>query len=203
MSAAEKKIRTDAWGEQLSEEVKWELFSFSKPPTDAERENGRPWLLDYRAHVVPYLEKMGFEVPSRSAWYRFLGRMRCQERIRLVEQVASSARTAGQVARAGVDDATAAETFKGLSIDAAMEGDAERSAFYARASAVFAERASKSAEMQLKERAQETKEQQLKLAREKFEAAEARLNAAADTVRNADLSPEEQVARMKEIFGIR
>ena len=197
------KIRSDAWGEDFAEELKWELYGLTKPPTDEERESGRPWLKDYLKDAVPYLERMRLEVPGRSSWYRFLGRMRCRERIRLVEQVASSAKTAGAVARAGVDDLTAAETFKGLSIDAAMEGDAERSAFYARASAVFAERAAKAAELKLKAAAQATKEEQLRLAREKFEAAERRLDAARETVQDAALTPEEQVARMKEIFGIR
>ena len=202
MATVEKKVRSDAWGEEFAEELKWQIYGLTKPLAEEEKESGRPWLNSYEKAIAWLLDN-GHTVPGRAGWYRFLGRMRCQERIRLVEQVASSARTAGEVARAGVDDATAAETFKGLSIDAAMEGDAERSAFYARASAVFAERAAKSAEMQLKERAQETKEAQLKLAREKFEAAEARLNAAKETVADAALSPEEQVARMREIFGIR
>lgn len=195
------KIRSDAWGEELAEEVRWELYGLTKPPTEEEREAGRVWLKDYLKDVVPFLEKMRVTVPGRSVWYRFLGRMRCQERIRLVEQVASSAKTAGAVARAGVDDLTAAETFKGLSIDAAMEGDAERSAFYARASAVFAERAAKAAEMQLKERAQGTKEAQLKLAREKFEAAERREAEAKGVIGDAKLSDEDKLARMREIFG--
>ena len=202
MSVA-KKTRSDAWGEEFAEEVRWELYGLTKAPTEEERAAGRAWLRDFRRDVVPYLEGLGVEVPGQSGWYRFLGRMRCAERIRLVEQVASSARTAGEVAKAGVDDATAAETFKGLSIDAAMEGDAERSGFYARASAVFAERAAKAAELKLKAAAQGTKEEQLRLAREKFEAAERRLAAAAETVRDEALSPEEQVARMREIFGIR
>ncbi len=200
------KIRSDAWGEQYADELKWELFELSKPPTDEERESGRPWLKDYLKDVVPYCERMRLEAPSRPGWYRFLGRMRCKERIRLVEQVASSARTAGAVARAGVDDLTAAETFKGLSIDAAMEGDAERSAFYARASAVFAERAAKSAEMQLKERAQGTKEAQLKLAREKFEAAEKRLAAVREACEGAKAAPggltPETLRKIEEAAGL-
>lgn len=197
----ERKTHSNAWGEQFPEELRWELFALSKPPAEEEKESGRPWLRDYAGDVVPYLEGAGLEVPGRSAWYRFLGRMRCQERIRLVEQVASSARTAGEVARAGVDDGTAAETFKGLSIDAAMEGDAERSAFYARASAVFAERAAKAAELKLKAAAQATKEEQLRLAREKFEAAERRLDAAKGVIGDTKLSDGDKLAKMKEIFG--
>lgn len=206
MAAVYRKTNANAWGEGFAEELQWELYGLTKAPTAEEKESGRPWLKDYLKDAVPCLERMGLEVPSRSAWYRFLGRMRCRERIRLVEQVASSAKTAGAVARAGVDDATAAETFKGLSIDAAMEGDAEKSAFYARASAVFAERAAKAAEIQLKERAQETKEAQLRLAREKFEAAEKREAAiaeAADAARGGKIDPAALADEIDKILGRR
>ncbi len=199
MADGAKKIRVDAWGEGLAEDVRWTIYSYTRPRGQDEDE--RTYLRSYE-EASRWLSDSGYAVPSRAAWYRFLGRMRCAERIRIVEQIASSARTAGATAKVAVDDGCAAETFKGLAVDAALEGDAERSAVYARASALFAERASKAAELGLKERAQATKEDQLRLAREKFEAAERREAAAKGVIGDTKLTPEERDAKLKEIFGI-
>ncbi len=196
-----QKVRRDAWGEDLPEDTRWELYSLTKPPTEDEAKAGRRWLRDYRADVVPYLSLQGIPAPSAAGWYRFLGRMRCSERIRLVAQVSSSGQTAGDVAREAIDDATAAEAFKGLSVDAAMSGDARAAALYGNAANAFRDRAQKAEELRLKSAAQQTRDEQLKLAREKFEAAERRENAAKSALGDVKLTDADKIAKMKEIFG--
>lgn len=196
------KTRTDAWGEDLPEETRWEMYALTKPPTEEEREAGRAWLRDYRRDVLPWLSLQGYVAPSQSAWYRWLGRMRREERVRLVASVESSSGTAGDLARAAVDDATAAEAYKGLSVDAAMAGDAKSAALYAQAANAFRDRAQKAAELDLKVRAQETRDEQLRLAREKFEAAERRETAAKAAITDTRLTDAERAAKLREIYGI-
>ena len=196
------KTRSDAWGEDLPEDTRWEIYALTKPPTDEEREAGRAWLRDFRRAVLPYLSLQGHVAPSQSAWYRWLGRMRRSERVRLVASVESSSGTAGDLARAAVDDATAAEAYKGLSVDAAMSGDAKSAALYAQAANAFRDRAQKGEELRLKVRAQETRDAQLRLAREKFEAAERRENAAKAAITDTRLTDAERAAKLREIYGI-
>ena len=196
----------DAWGEDLPEETRWEIYALTKPPTDEEREAGRAWLRDFRRDVLPYLSLHGYVAPSQSAWYRWLGRMRRDERVRLVASVESSSGTAGDLARAAVDDATAAEAYKGLSVDAAMSGDAKSAALYAQAANAFRDRAQKGEELRLKVRAQETRDAQLRLAREKFEAAEKRLAAVQEAVKSAKATggglSEETLRKIEEAAGL-
>lgn len=204
--AVDRKTNSNAWGENLAEELRWELYGLTKAPTEEEKASGRPWLKDYRGDVVPYLEGRGLAVPSRSGWYRFLGRMRCLDRMRLVYQVRSSSETAKMLARAGIDDETAAEAFKSRAVDAAMEGDDRAAALYASAANAFRDRAAKSKELALKEAAQRTKEETLRLAREKFEAAERReaaIAAAADAARGGKIDPAALADEIDKILGRR
>ena len=201
---ATPKTRADAWGEDLPEETRWEIYALTKPPTDEERQAGRAWLRDFRRDVLPWLSLQGYAAPSQSAWYRWLGRMRREERVRLVASVESSSGTAGDIARAAVDDATAAEAYKALSVDAAMGGDAKAAALYAQASNAFRERLQKAAELKLKADAQRTRDDQLRLAREKFEAAEKRLAQmaeVADAARGGKVDPAKVADEIDRILG--
>ena len=198
------KTRMDAWGEDLPEDTRWELYALTRPPADAERSAGRVWLRDYQADVLPYLSLQGYVAPSRAAWYRWLGRMRRAERVRLVASVESSGGTAGDLARVAVDDATAAEAYKALSVDAAMEGDSKAAALYAQAANAFRDRTQRAEELRLRAAAQETRDEQLKLAREKFEAAERRLAAMAelsDAARGGKVDPAQVADEIDRILG--
>jgi hypothetical protein len=198
------KTRSDAWGEDLPEETRWELYALTKPPTEEERQAGRAWLRDFRRDVLPHLSLQGHVAPSQSAWYRFLGRMRREERVRLVASVESSSGTAGDLARAAVDDATAAEAYKALSVDAAMGGDAKAAALYAQAANAFRDRLQKAEDLRLKADAQKTRDDQLRLAREKFEAAEKRLERVAevaDAARGGKVDPEKVADEIDRILG--
>ena len=185
-----RKTRTDAWGEDLPPETRRELYEgFASK--------------DFEREVLPHLSLQGIPAPSRAGWYRFLGRMRRDERLSLVCAVQSSGATAGDMAKVAVDDATAAEAYKGLSVDAAMAGDAKAAALYAQAANAFRDRAQKAEELKLKAAAQGTRDEQLRLAREKFEAAEKRLAAVQGAVDAPQLTDAERVAKIKGIFGMK
>ena len=162
------KTRSDAWGEDLPEETRWEIYGYTKPPREGDDES-RPHLKSYedaREHAAA----RGITPPSRAGWYRFLARMRKAEHLRLVYRVQGAGETATDLAReAGITDATAAEAFRALSVNAAMDGDDKGAALYALTAARFKAATIKSGEFALRERAQATKEEQLRLEREKFE----------------------------------
>lgn len=183
MNGFAAKTRTDAWGENLPEDLKARLYAWTKPPApDEDGEStgpARPWLKSYE-DALRQLSLEGVVAPSRAGWYRFLGRMRRAERLSLVYRVASSAGTAKDVAGAArVSDAVAAETFKALAVDAAMAGDEKTASLYAGAASAIAARLQKDRELALR--------------REKFEAAEKRLEAVQNAVKSAKtggLTPE-------------
>lgn len=58
-------------------------------------------------------------------------------------------------------------------------------------------------ELEIKRKALEVKERKLGLDREKFEAAEARLNAAKNLVTDDTLTPEQREAKLKSLFGLK
>lgn len=183
MNGFAAKTRTDAWGENLPEDLKARLYAWTKPPAPDEAGESmgpaRPWLKSYE-DALRQLSLEGVVAPSRAGWYRFLGRMRRAERLSLVYRVASSAGTAKDVAGAArVSDAVAAETFKALAVDAAMAGDEKTASLYAGAASAIAARLQKDRELALR--------------REKFEAAEKRLEAVQNAVKSAKtggLTPE-------------
>ena len=59
-----KKTRVDAWGEDLPEKVRWDIYDTART---------MPW----PQAVCDQLEALGVKrLPTRAAWYRFLSRMR-------------------------------------------------------------------------------------------------------------------------------
>lgn len=182
--------RSDAWGEDLGEEKRWEIY-------DALRVSRWP------SDVCAGLEERGIAIPSRAAWYRFLMRMRKADAGRRIERIAQSVAEAQAVAdKSGIKAAVFVETLKTLAIDRAMLGDDKGSTAFAGAAASIWNCAQREKEIELKSRAQETKEDALRLAREKFEAAERREAAAKETVSDTRISDEERMAKLKEIYGI-
>lgn len=195
------KTHSNAWGEDLPEDVRWELYALTKPPTEAEKEAGRPWLRDYRADVLPHLAAAGLAAPGRSAWYRFLGRMREAEAAKAIISVETSKRIAQGIVRADVDARLAADMMTALSVDAAAKGNDEAAKILADSAAKYHAAALGTEKLRLDEKRQRTAEEQLRLAREKFEAAERREDAARAALGDTKLTDEDKIARMKEIFG--
>lgn len=182
------KTRIDAWGEDIPEEKRWELY-------DALR--CEAW-----TEVRKRLSLDGLVKPSRAGWYRFLARMRKADAARRIERMAQSVAEAQSVAdKAGIKAAVFVETLKTLAIDRAMSGDDKGATGFASAAAAIWDRAQKEKELELKAAAQQTKDEALKLAREKFEAAERRESAAKAALGNTKLTDEAKIAKMKEIFG--
>lgn len=193
-----KKTRTDAWGETLPESRRWQLYQYSKPRAEDEPE--RPVLRTYE-QAKAHLESEGIPPPARPSWYRFLARMRMEDKVQMICNAQASGEGAREIGRAAVSDQMAADTFRALSVDAAMNADDKGAALYAAAADKFANAAQRRAGLELRAKAQETKEAELALAREKFEAAEKRLNAVQDAVNDTRLTSEQKLAKMKEIFG--
>lgn len=182
------KSRSDAWGADFTEELRWKIYDTCR---------ALPW------HEVGLALPDDVDAPSRSAWYRFLARQRKADAVRRIDRIAQSVAEAQAVAdRAGIKAAVFVETLKTLAIDKAMTGDDKGATSLAAAAATIWSNAQRETELDLKRRAQETRDAQLALAREKFEAAERRENAAKAAVTDTKLTDAERTARLKEIYGI-
>ena len=196
----DRKTRSDAWGEDLPDETRRQIYRLTKPPRNEETEG--PRIASYE-DALGYAVENGVEPPSRAGWYRFLARMRRDEKLALVARAASSGGTAADLAsEAKIDPAVAAAAFDALAVDAATDGDAKTSALYANAAAKYRDAIRTAQELALRTRAQTVKEDELRLAREKFEAAERRLDAARGVAQDETLTDAERVAKIKGIFGI-
>ena len=189
------KTRVDAWGADLPEQKRWEIYDTCQ---------ALPW----PKAVADQLEAIGVvRLPTRASWYRFLARMRKADAARRVERVAQSVAEAQAVAdKAGIKAAVFVETLKTLAIDKAMTGDDKAATALASAAAAIWDRAQKEKELELRAAAQQTKDEQLKLAREKFEAAEMRLKAVQDAVKSAKATggglSEETLKKIEEAAGL-
>ena len=185
------KTHSNAWGEDLPEELRWRLYDELGGRTFGEA-------------TMSAIVKAGADLPSRAGWYRFLARMRQADAGRRIERIAQSVAEAQRVAdQHGIKAAVLVETLKTLAVDRAMTGDDGAARKFALAAAGIWERAQKERELELKAAAQKTRDEQLKLAREKFEAAEKRLAAVQGAVDEPQLSDAERVARIKGIFGMK
>ena len=196
-----RKTNSNAWGEDLPEDTRWEIYALTKPPTKEEREAGRAWLRDFRRDVLPYLSLRGHAAPSQSAWYRFIGRMREAEAAKTIIGVETSKRIAQGIVRADVDPRLAADMMTALSVDAAARGNDEAARILADSAAKYHAAVLGAEKLKLDAARQKTAEAQLRLAREKFEAAERRENAAKAALGDTRLTDEAKLAKMKEIFG--
>ena len=207
------KTHSNAWGEDLPEETRRQLYAYTKPLTEEEREGrapSRPWLRDFDRDVLPYLSLQGIVAPSRAGWYRFLGRMREQAAARTIIGLETSKRIAQGMAESGVDPRLAADVMTSLAVDEAAKPEEERNekvmGIFASAAAMFRTTDQRERELKLKAAAQQTKDEQLKLAREKFEAAEKRLAAVQEAVKAARATDgglsEEALAKIEQAVGM-
>ena len=184
-----RKTRSDAWGEDLSEALKWELYKL------ADYEAGCDRLAQLKLSG-----ELDIEPPSRSGWYRFLTRRRAEENIGRIQGGVAEAENIA--ATSHISDATLVNALKALAADRVTSGDDKAGVAFVAAATALIDRMQKERDLELKAAAQETKDEKLKLAREKFEAAERRENAAKAAVTDKSLSPEEREAKLKEIYGL-
>ena len=200
------KTHSNAWGEDLPEDTRRQLYALTKPPTEEERDAGRPWLRDFLRDVRPYLSLQGIPEPSQAGWYRFLQRMRIAESEQVRFSVEAAKRIAEGVVAANVDAKLAADYLTAKALDASTDPrpEAQQSAAILSAAAAKFHSAAVAAEkLKLDAARQRTADEQLKLAREKFEAAEKRLDAVQGAVDAPQLSDAERVAKIKSIFGMK
>ena len=201
------KLRSDAREAGLSEEARRELYRLTKPPTEKEANEDRPWLRNFERDVLPYLSLHGIVAPGRTAWYNFLGRMREEDAAQTVIGVETSKRIAQGITAANIDRKLAADMMTSLAVDEAAKPAEDRNEkvmqIFASAAAMFASAAQRDQELALKADKGRRDEEALKLAREKFEAAEKRLKAVQGAVDAPQLTDAERVAKIKSIFGMR
>lgn len=199
--------RSDAWEAQLPADTAKELYRLTKPPTEEERQAGRPYLRDFDRDVLPYLSLHGIVAPSHATWFRFKHRMRMDEAAATIISVEASKRIAQGITAAKIDPQLAADMMTSLSVDEAAKPDGERNEkvmqIFASAAAMFKSAEQRDRELALKTAAQQTKDAALALAREKFEATEKRLNAVQGAVDAPQLTDAERVAKIKSIFGMK
>ena len=146
------------------------------------------WRIYDRMKAAPWYDvaewiraELGIEPPCRSSLYLWRNAMREREFERRLGDLAALREDAA-AAREALPEGEAAGAMEALAVQAVADGRLKDGALLARI-----------ADGMMRQR----------LERDKFEAAERRLSAATETVRDEALTPEEQVARMKEIFGIR
>ena len=184
-----RKTRSDAWGEDLSEALKWELYKLADYEAGCDR-----------LSQLKLSGELDIEPPSRAGWYRFLTRRRAEENIGRIQGGVAEAENIA--ATSHISDATLVNALKALAADRVTSGDDKAGVAFVSAATALIDRMQKERDLELKAAAQETKDEQLKLAREKFEAAERRENAAKAAVTDKSLSPEEREAKLKEIYGL-
>ena len=200
--------RNDAWEAQLSADTAKELYALTKPPTEKEAKEGRPFLRDFDRDVLPYLSLQGIVAPSRATWFRFKHRMRMDEAAATIISVEASKRIAQGITASKIDPQLAADMMTSLSVDEAAKPDGERNEkvmqIFASAAAMFASSAQRDRELALKADKGRRDDEALKLAREKFEAAEKRLAAMAelsDAARGGKVDPAKVADEIDRILG--
>ena len=177
---ATPKTRTDAWETPLSEEQRWAVYGRMKE---------HPW----HEAMAWAREEYGVEMPSRQGAYNFADRMRKLEGARRVELALTARSEAGELAAlAAPDDQAMIDAYKSLAADMALRcNDSETALTYTKMALAIGE--------------QRLKRQALELSRDKFEAAEKRLVATADAVKQLDasggLSPEAR-ATIEKAMGV-
>ncbi len=192
MTATPKtKRRIDAWDAPLTEAQRWQAYG---------RLRTQPWQ-DVAEWVA---EEFGIAAPSRSSIYRFADRMRPLEAARRLEEALAARDEAGALVAARTDDADTIAAYKALAQDLALRGDAETARIYTRMALDLATQQTAKAELALKQQRLVQQQDAQRLAREKFEAAEARIEAARaalDEGATGTIDADEVMRRVDQALG--
>ncbi len=190
MSNQYTKQRVDSWAAPLELEDQWKIYH-----------KMRQW--SWERVSVWAAKEYGIEQPSRSALYRWRDYMRSQESTRRIENAVIAQAQVGEIAGASnLKDPIVIDAYKSMAAELAMNGNVADAMKYTSMALAIAAQQTKQRELELKAAAQQTKDEQLALAREKFEAAEARLNAAKEVVGDGRLTDAERMDKIKDIFGL-
>ena len=185
------KLRTDSFAAGLSEEQAWTLYAKAR---------SLPWYEAAKWAVREY----GVSAPGRSAFYKWVERMREEESAHRLREVAIANAEAGRLAESRTDDSSFIAALKTLAAELTLsraDGSAKEALRLVQMASSLSDRRLKAEELRLKAAAQETRDAALRLEREKFEAAERRENAAKSALGDTKLTDADKIAKMKEIFG--
>ena len=186
-----KKVRTDAWGGDLPEETRRQLYAYTKAPT--------PW-----ASSSLSLSRASGDALRAASTASGSGSVPSAEAEQARFSVEGAKRIAEGVVAAHVDAKLAADYLTAKALDASTDPrpEAQQSAaILAAAAAKFHSAAVATEKLKLDAARQRTADEQLRLAREKFEAAEKRLAAVAEVTGDMKLTPEEKLKELDRLFG--
>jgi len=186
--------RIDAWGANLTEAQRWEVYQAHY--THASWEAVADWAE----------AEFSIERPTRSAYYRFRSRMAERESEHRIEMaITEKGRISREMDAIGEISPELKRAFEQRSLESELRGDHQGAEKWLKLALNLGDAMNNKAELALKAKAQERAERQLELAREKFAAAEARLSAARDAMKRLNdsggLSPEAR-AEIEKAMGI-
>lgn len=184
-----KKRRHDAWDAPLTEAQRWEAY---------EKAKGLSW-----SAFAAWLEAEYALSPGKNAIYDWLAYMRTQEAAHRLERAIAARKELKGLSDAGALDAQTADAYMALANDAILGGDPDKAAKIVAAAAQINAASLRIREQRLQAERLALQEQSLALQREKFEAAEKRLNAAAEAAQDTTLTEAERLAKINAIFGLR
>lgn len=179
----------DAWDSALTEAQRWEAYEKAKSVS---------WMAfsDWAAaeHGVR---------PGKNAIYDWMAWMRAQEGQHRLERAIAARKELKGLSDAGALDAQTADAYMALANDAILSGDPEKAARIVSAAVQINAASLRLAEQRQQAQRLKLQEQALALQREKFEAAEKRLNAAAEAAQDTTLTEAERLAKINAIFGLK
>ena len=184
-----KKRRMDAWDASLTEAQRWEAY---------EKAKGTSWM----AFAAWAASEHGVR-PGKNAIYDWMAFMRAQEGQHRLERAIAARKELKGLSDAGALDAQTADAYMALANDAILSGDPEKAARIVAAAVQINAASLRLAEQRQQAQRLKLQEQALALQREKFEAAEKRLNAAAEAAQDTTLTEAERLAKINAIFGLK
>lgn len=174
---AVKKTRTDAWEAKLEDAQRSALYV-------------RGSAMSYQAAKLWALQDLKVKLPSQSAWYRFLARLREEDSALRLAKASSVSKEIGLLsAKGGIADLDLVKSFQSMASEQALAGNSQEANRYVNMACLIANSAARSEEVRIAN-------EKLKLLQEK----EAKLVKA---VRDDKLTDEDRVNKVKSIFGIK
>lgn len=172
-----RKTRCDRWDARagLTDEQVWRAYDVFR----------RSHWAEFQAWAEKELP--GVRLPSRNSMYDWERDLRAKEGAHRLRQAAAARDEVGALASTAALDDTLVAAYKSMAAKAALLGDKDEAVALTR--------------MALGIAAQQCDAEKIRLQRERFEAQESRLRATESAVADTALSPEQQVAKIKALFG--
>jgi hypothetical protein len=191
MTQATTKLRADAWDAPLTDAQRWQAYDQMRRAR---------W---YEVAEWAQAEFGLARAPGRNALYAWAKRMRSLESAHRIEQAVQAREEIGALAGTAAASDRLIAAYKSMAAELALKGNAADAVKLTTMAMQLAAQQTAAAELAIKKQRLDQQQDALRLAREKFEAAEARLAAAAGAVADDTLTPEARQARLKEIFGLK